>query len=84
MTMHEIMEDVEEADRDREAGPVLQYLAATARLIVSVVITLLGLITLTFFISRLLPLDPVIAMLGTMFLRKPMTRCIVSWVLISH
>lgn len=64
MTTHEIMEEVEEANRDREAGPVLQYLAATARLIVSVVITLLGLITLTFFISRLLPLDPVIAMLG--------------------
>ncbi len=48
MTTHEIMEDVEEADRDREAGPVLQFLAATARLIISVAITLLGLITLTF------------------------------------
>ena len=64
MTTHEIMEDVEEADRDREAGPVLQFLAATVRLIISVAITLLGLVTLTFFISRLLPLDPVIAMLG--------------------
>jgi len=64
MTTHEIIEDVEAVDHDREAGPVLQFLAATARLVVSVAITLLGLITLTFFISRLLPLDPVIAMLG--------------------
>ncbi len=84
MTTHEIMEDVEEADRDREAGPVLQFLAATVRLIISVAITLLGLVTLTFFISRLLPLDPVIAMLGTMFPKKPMTRCIVSWVSTSR
>jgi len=33
-------------------------------LILSVIITLLGLVTVTFFISRLLPLDPVIAILG--------------------
>ncbi len=48
MTTHEIMDDVEEVDRDREAGPVLQFLAATVRLIISVAITLLGLVTLTF------------------------------------
>jgi len=34
------------------------------RLILSIIITLLGLVTMTFFIGRLLPLDPVIAILG--------------------
>ncbi|MCZ2328739.1 ABC transporter permease [Bartonella sp. F02] len=36
----------------------------TFKLLVSVFITLLGLITVTFFIGRLLPLDPVLAILG--------------------
>ncbi|WP_423775982.1 ABC transporter permease [Bartonella clarridgeiae] len=34
------------------------------KLLISVFITLIGLITITFFIGRLLPLDPVIAILG--------------------
>lgn len=61
MTTHEIVED---GEVERELSPVLQFLAAAARLIISIAITLLGLVTLTFFISRLLPLDPIIAMLG--------------------
>ncbi|MDA4804650.1 hypothetical protein NY486_01850, partial [Enterobacter hormaechei] len=61
MTTHDILEDLE---GDEEFGPVLLFLAASARLIFSVAVTLLGLVTLTFFISRLLPLDPVVAMLG--------------------
>jgi len=35
-----------------------------ARLLLSILITLIGLVTVTFFIGRLLPLDPVIAILG--------------------
>lgn len=61
MTTHDILEDLE---GEEELGPVLLFLAASARLIFSVAVTLLGLVTLTFFISRLLPLDPVVAMLG--------------------
>ncbi|WP_102830431.1 ABC transporter permease [Bartonella bovis] len=34
------------------------------KLLISVLITLFGLVTITFFIGRLLPLDPVIAILG--------------------
>ena len=65
MTTPETLEDAEfENDVYHEPHPVLLFLAAAARLIISVAITLLGLVTLTFFISRLLPLDPVIAMLG--------------------
>lgn len=36
----------------------------TARILLTVAITMLGLITLTFFIGRVLPFDPVVAILG--------------------
>jgi len=46
-------------------APALPSWASTAaRLIVSVAVTLFGLAALTFFIGRLLPLDPVAAILG--------------------
>jgi len=65
MTTPEIIEDTDfDTEVYNDPHPVLLFLAAAARLIISVAITLLGLVTLTFFISRLLPLDPVIAMLG--------------------
>jgi len=43
---------------------LLQGGVKIARLCLSILITLLGLVTVTFFIGRLLPLDPVIAILG--------------------
>jgi peptide/nickel transport system permease protein len=43
---------------------VPSWLWAAGRTIVSLAVTLLGLAALTFFIGRLLPLDPVVAVLG--------------------
>lgn len=40
------------------------FLYKVFKLLFSVFITLLGLVTVTFFIGRLLPLDPVTAILG--------------------
>lgn len=40
------------------------WVRATIRAVLSTLITLFGLVALTFFIGRLLPLDPVIAVLG--------------------
>ena len=40
------------------------WLKASGRIVVSFAVTLLGLAALTFFIGRLLPLDPVVAVLG--------------------
>ena len=40
------------------------WAGATGRTILSVAVTLFGLVALTFFIGRLLPLDPVAAVLG--------------------
>ncbi|MEF2072591.1 ABC transporter permease [Consotaella aegiceratis] len=39
-------------------------LKTSGRTLLSILATLLGLVTLTFFIGRMLPLDPVVAMLG--------------------
>jgi peptide/nickel transport system permease protein len=51
------------AARPRRRRAVV-HAQALARMLVSVCITLLGLAALTFFIGRMLPLDPVIAILG--------------------
>ncbi|EIC85657.1 ABC transporter permease [Serratia sp. M24T3] len=43
---------------------VLEQATALLKLLVSVAVTLLGLAALTFFIGRLLPIDPVVSVLG--------------------
>ncbi|WP_299819731.1 ABC transporter permease [uncultured Jannaschia sp.] len=51
----------------RTAAPPKRWgslLRATLRILLSVSVTILGLLALTFFIGRLLPLDPVLAILG--------------------
>ncbi|WP_379599721.1 ABC transporter permease [Teichococcus globiformis] len=54
------------ARRSRRGGTAALpgWVSNTARLIISVAVTLFGLMALTFFIGRLLPLDPVAAILG--------------------
>ena len=52
------------ADRDARRRVWLGRAAAAGRLIVSVFVTLLGLLALTFFIGRMLPIDPVLAVVG--------------------
>lgn len=42
----------------------MKFWAAAARQAGSIVVTLLGLLTLTFFMGRMLPIDPVIAIVG--------------------
>ncbi|WP_333834721.1 ABC transporter permease [Rubrimonas sp.] len=44
--------------------PAVRRLAGFARVLGSVVVTIFGLLALTFFIGRMLPLDPVLAILG--------------------
>ena len=46
------------------AAPLLATLRALAGIAVSAAISLIGLMALTFFIGRLLPIDPVIAIVG--------------------
>lgn len=43
---------------------VLRGAARTGRMLISVAVTVFGLLALTFFIGRMLPLDPVLAILG--------------------
>jgi peptide/nickel transport system permease protein len=50
--------------RTKRQNGVARFAASAGRTTVSIAATLLGLVTLTFFIGRLLPLDPVIAILG--------------------
>lgn len=59
-----ISEDVQDLGAHNGDGRWLSYLATAARTILSIAATLLGLVTLTFFIARMLPLDPVVALLG--------------------
>jgi peptide/nickel transport system permease protein len=55
---------VEAESRATSGRKVRRRLLPFARTLVSVAITLLGLLALTFFIGRLLPLDPILAILG--------------------
>ncbi|EYS92552.1 hypothetical protein X471_00041 [Bartonella bacilliformis str. Heidi Mejia] len=48
----------------QQALHVRAFFVKSLKLIISIFVTLLGLVTITFFIGRLLPLDPVIAVLG--------------------
>src|SRR5690349_3876630 len=41
-----------------------RWLKVTARLLGSMLVTLLGLLALTFFIGRMLPVDPVVSIIG--------------------
>ncbi|MGO4664916.1 ABC transporter permease [Bosea sp. 2RAB26] len=62
------MSEVAEVGSRRFASPgrkgLPSWVWATGRTIISVAVTLFGLAALTFFIGRLLPLDPVAAVLG--------------------
>jgi peptide/nickel transport system permease protein len=53
-----------EAGRRVASGRARRHLAPLLRTVASVAATLLGLLALTFFIGRLLPLDPILAILG--------------------
>jgi peptide/nickel transport system permease protein len=53
-----------EAGRRVAPGRARRHLAPVLRTLASVAATLLGLLALTFFIGRLLPLDPILAILG--------------------
>jgi len=54
----------EAAGRVTSGRSAWRHLLPFARTLASVAITLLGLLALTFFIGRLLPLDPILAILG--------------------
>ncbi|ADO44366.1 binding-protein-dependent transport systems inner membrane component (plasmid) [Ketogulonicigenium vulgare Y25] len=58
------MTDLPVTTDDERRADRRAFVTRALRLIISVAVTLLGLITLTFFIGRLLPLDPVLAILG--------------------
>ncbi|WP_455478114.1 ABC transporter permease [Bartonella sp. B10] len=50
--------------RKKENLFLLDFFFKVLKLLISVFITLLGLVTITFFIGRILPLDPILAILG--------------------
>lgn len=52
------------AAEPRDISPVWRYLSAALKGVLSILCTLLGLAALTFFIGRLLPIDPVVAVIG--------------------
>lgn len=49
---------------DAEPAPAARWLKLAGRQVGSVLVTLLGLLALTFFMGRMLPIDPVIAIIG--------------------
>ncbi|MET3590194.1 peptide/nickel transport system permease protein [Bartonella silvatica] len=57
-------ESEEAVSQEKEALPIWGFLSKGLKLFISVFVTLLGLITITFFIGRILPLDPILAILG--------------------
>ncbi|WP_455481682.1 ABC transporter permease [Bartonella sp. B35(2025)] len=50
--------------QEKKNLPLLDFFFKVLRLLISVFITLLGLVTITFFIGRILPLDPILSILG--------------------
>jgi hypothetical protein len=52
--------------------------------LVMVAVTFLGLMAITFFIGRIIPIDPVLSSWATGRARKPMTRCGSRWVSTSR
>lgn len=52
--------------------------------LLQVVITLFGLLLLTFTIGRVMPIDPVLAIVGRTLIRVPISRFTSSWGLINR
>jgi peptide/nickel transport system permease protein len=46
------------------SGPAASFIGATLRIVASVVLTLFGLLLVTFLIGRVVPIDPVLAVVG--------------------
>ncbi len=45
-------------------SPFPSFLSATFRILISIVITMIGLLLITFFIGRVMPIDPVLSIVG--------------------
>jgi peptide/nickel transport system permease protein len=54
----------EHQKKGRHVSPLLSFLVEVAKILGSIAITMLGLLFITFLIGRIMPIDPVIAVLG--------------------